>query len=137
MSRAARLQSGRHWLKSFSGKRVVPSYARWFGVDLMCAAKELQVLGVHFSPEYLEALRCTAAGRPRHRREVANEAKTAGVEPMWDQEFAYVAGYTEAGLPFGVTWEEIEGLHGDDDVPLPADKFGKCDREAPWTKHGR
>jgi hypothetical protein len=39
MSRAGRLMAGRRWLKSFSGKRSSPSYARWFAVDLMCAAK--------------------------------------------------------------------------------------------------
>jgi hypothetical protein len=41
---------------------VVSSYAKWFDVDLMCAAKELQILGVRFSTEYLDALRRTAAG---------------------------------------------------------------------------
>lgn len=124
LSRAARLQAGRHWLTSFSGRRVVPSYATWFGVDLMCAAKELQILGMRFSPEYLEALRRTTAGRPRHRRDVANGAETIGVEPMWHQEFAYIAGYTGAGLPFGVTWDEMECLDGDD-VPFTGDDFGK------------
>src|SRR3989304_6685337 len=91
MSRAARLQSGRHWLRSFSGKRVLPSYARWFGVDLMCAAKELQILGVRFSTEYLDALRRTAAGRPKHRRAVDKEGNAADVEPMSNREFAFVA----------------------------------------------
>ena len=136
MSRAARLQSGRHWLRSFSGKRVVPSYARWFGVDLVCAAKELQILGMHFSPEYLEALRRTAAGRPRHCRDVPKGAKAVEVEPMWNQEFAYMAGYTEAGLPFGVTWEEMEGLDGDD-VPFTRDDFGKGGFEALLARCGR
>ena len=114
MSRAARLQSGRHWLRSFSGTRVVPSYARWFGVDLICAAKELQVLGMHFSPEYLGALRRTAAARARHCRDVPKGAKAVDIEPARNQKFAYIAGYTEAGLPFGITWEETAGLDDDD-----------------------
>lgn len=124
MSRAARLQSGRHWLRSFSGKRVVSSYVRWFGVDLMCAAQELQILGARFSTEYLDALRRTAAGRPKHRRDVVKEANDADVEPMSNLEFAYVAGHTAAGLPFGVTWEEMEGLEGED-MPLTEDDFGQ------------
>lgn len=123
MSRAARLQSGHHWLRNFSGKRVVPSYARWFGVDLVCAAKELQILGVYFSPEYLVALQRTATERSRHCRDVPKEAKIE-VEPIWNQ-FAYIAGYTEAGLPFGVTWEEMQDLDGDKRVHRRRDRNGR------------
>lgn len=126
MSRAARLQSGRHWLRSFSGTRVVPSYARWFGVDLICAAKELQILGMHFAPEYLGALRRTGAARARHCRDVPKGAKAVDIEPARNQKFAYIAGYTEAGLPFGITWEETAGLD-DDDVPFTGDDFEKGD----------
>jgi hypothetical protein len=129
MSRAARLQSGRHWLRSFSGKRVVRSYARWFGVDLMCAAKELQMLGLDLSADYLEALRRTATGRPRHFRDVAEEAKAVNVEPLCNEEFAYIAGYTEAGLPFGISWQKnVEGLG---DVSFTGDDFGTGDFKVP------
>jgi hypothetical protein len=102
---------------------VVSSYARWFGVDLTCAAKELQILGVRFSTEYLDALRRTAAGRPKHRRDVVKEGNAADVEPMSNLEFAFVAGHTAAGLPFGVTWEEMQCLDGND-VPLTEDDLG-------------
>jgi len=122
MSRAARLRSGRHWLRSFSGKRVVSSYARWFGVDLMSAAKELRILGVRLSPEYLEALRRTVSRRPGPRRDMAKEAIRVDGEPLSNQGFAYIAGYTEAGLPFGVTWEEMESVDGD--VPVGEDDLG-------------
>jgi hypothetical protein len=128
MSRAARLQSGRHWLRSFSGKRVVRSYAHWFGVDLMCAAKELQLLGLHLSPEYSDALRRTATRRPRYFRYVAKEAKAVDVDLSWNAEFAYIAGYTEAGLPFGISWEDVEGL---DDVSFRVDAFGTRYSEVP------
>jgi len=39
-----------------------------------------------------------------------------------DQQFAYIAGHAAAGLPFGVTWEEMEGLDVDD-VPFLDDDF--------------
>jgi len=29
-----------------------------------------------------------------------------------DENFAYIAGYTSGGAPYGVTWEEAEGLPG-------------------------
>jgi hypothetical protein len=130
MSRAARLQSGRHWLENFSAKHMVRSYARWFGVDLMCAAKELHILGIQFSPEYLAALRRTGAARPRRCRDVPKRTRAVDFEPTWNHGFAYVAGYTEAGLPFGIMWEEVEGLDGDD-VPFRGDVFKKDDSEVP------
>jgi len=110
MTRAGRLQSGRQWLENFSGKRVVPSYARWFAVDLLCAAKELQLLGVRLSPDYLEALRRTASAPATHHGSTRPEAESAGMEPMSNPEFAYIAGFTEGGAPFGVRWEEIDDL---------------------------
>ena len=67
-------------------------------------------LGMRFEPEYLQALRRTAAAGPRRRHEVAREAESIGAEREWNQDFVYVAGYTEAGVPFGVTGEEFETL---------------------------
>jgi hypothetical protein len=63
---------------------------------------------MRFAPGYLEALRRTAAGRPKYRRDDANGAQAVDVEPMSNQDFAYIAGHTAGGFPFGVTWEEME-----------------------------
>jgi len=41
-------------------------------------------------------------------------AKAVDIEPARNQKYAYIAGYTEAGLPFGITWEETAGLDDDD-----------------------
>ena len=76
---------------------------------------------MRFEPEYLQALRRTAAAGPRRRHEVAREAESIGAEREWNQDFVYVAGYTEAGVPFGVTWEEFETLSEGEDVPIARD----------------
>ncbi len=37
--------------------------------------------------------------------------------PDSDEQFAYIAGYTEGGFPFGITWEEhwaSQGRHDDE-----------------------
>lgn len=68
------------------------------------------MLGVRFSPEYLEALRRTATAQAPRRRHVACESE-ADVEAVSNHEFAYIAGYTEGGVPFGVKWEEMDGLN--------------------------
>jgi len=63
MRRSARLQAARHWLPTYNGKNIVHGYARWFGVDLGCALKELPLLGVALDPIYVERLRTTLRNR--------------------------------------------------------------------------
>jgi hypothetical protein len=52
MRRQARLASARTWLPTFSGRNIVRGYARWYGVDPLCAIKELRLLGVKVSDDY-------------------------------------------------------------------------------------
>jgi hypothetical protein len=106
MSQQARLQSARHWLGQFEGKSVVRGYARWFAVDLMCAVKELEMLGVPLDQDYVEKLRVTCSNRPRRA------AKPTQAEPLddcleSDELFSFIAGYTPGGAPYGVPREPL------------------------------
>lgn len=110
MKREARLVSARKWLTEYSGRRIVRSYARWFRVDLICAATELQLLGVRFDPEYLERLRTTVRERSKRRKKPTPEdSPEDSIES--DGNFWYIAGYTRGGVPYGVP------LDGDFDSP--------------------
>jgi hypothetical protein len=112
MNRPARLQSARHWLATFSGTKIVEAYARCFGVDLECAARELRLLGVDLDPRSLEALRMRLRDRGGRRKDAgaARDAIPEGYGGEWDDDFAYIAGFTSGGAPFGVTWEELAEL---------------------------
>lgn len=57
------------------------------------------------------------------------------VEPNSDDQFAFIAGFTEGGAPFGVTWEELaeEGLMEKDILPDNEDVTSLFDTPAPWT----
>lgn len=113
MDRAGRLQSARAtgWVKSYHGKSLVRGYCRHFGVDPLCAVAELRQLGVQIDPDLEEQLRrsvaCEAASRGSRDQKEAED-----VEDLWDSDdtFAYIAGYTSWGFPYGVTWEEHEKL---------------------------
>lgn len=107
MNRAGRLQSAKKWLESFEGKNVVRGYARWFGVDLLCAAKELQLLKVKLDATYLERLRVTVENRRRKKPKAIDD----GVSDFGgcDEHFSFIIGRTSNGMPFGVPW-------ADDDV---------------------
>jgi hypothetical protein len=109
MNRQARLASARKWLMKFSGENVVRSYANWFGVDLLCAVKELSLCGVSVDPAYVAQLKTTFACRrsPRPKQPVA-DPQSVGYGVNWDENFAYIAGRTQVGFPYGITREDLE-----------------------------
>ena len=110
MTREGRLTSARNWLVKFSGKNVVRSYANWFGVDLLCAVKELSLLGITIDPAYVAKLKTTLSSpKSRRRKQPVEESQSVGYGVDWDENFAYIAGRTEAGFSYGVTWEELAG----------------------------
>ena len=93
----------------FSGKNVVRSYAKWFGVDLLCAVKELSLCGFTIDPAYVTQLKTTLASRSSRRaKQPVEDPQSVGYGVDWDENFAYIAGRTEAGFPYGFTWEELE-----------------------------
>jgi hypothetical protein len=113
----------------FSGKNIVRSYAKWFDVDLLCAVKELSLCGVAVDPGYVAQLKTTFASRSSRRsKQPVVDPEPFGYGVDWDENFAFIAGRTEAGFPYGVTWQEVEAEAIDQDRPsLPSheddDKF--------------
>ncbi len=113
MKRSGRLQSAPHWIPKYPGKNIVRGYAKHYGVDLLCAAKELQMLGVPVSGDYVRRLRATVEAKAEARRKRKEEERRAReleelADADWNEDFAYIAGYTSGGAPFGVTWEEMD-----------------------------
>jgi hypothetical protein len=113
MRRAARLQSARSWLEKYEGKNVVRGYRKRFGVDLACAYKELQMLGLQFDPSVvaarLKSAAADAAARRRKRIERAERTTPYGeMYADYNETFTYIAGRTSGGVPFGITWGEMK-----------------------------
>lgn len=112
MNRHGRLKTARSWLELQRGRppqRIARSYRQRFGVDWLCAIAELTALGIQFPVQWLEQIALTLENarlaRVRRRAERNKETHGAG-EIESDDTFAFIAGYTEGGAPFGVTWEE-------------------------------
>jgi len=99
------LQAAVSWLEKYPGKKVVRGYARWFGVDLICAARELQMLGVALDPGYIERLHASARARCTRRAKLTQEEPLDDLIES-DDDFSFIAGYTSAGIPYGVPWED-------------------------------
>jgi hypothetical protein len=114
MDRAARLQSARSWLTTQGGRparRIAKSYRKRFGVDWLGAIAELTALGIAFEAKWREQIACTVENdrRAKARRRAKRSAAAADAGGQESNEhFAFIAGYTEGGAPFGVTWEEWE-----------------------------
>ena len=97
----ARLRKGKQWLLTYTGspKKMNKHYRERFHVDAVTAAKDLQELGVDYTQEQLDQIK--RAEEQRLRQRLAELYKDC------DGRFAFIAGYTDGGAPYGVMWEEV------------------------------
>ena len=112
MNRAARLQSAKHWLPTSTGRDVVKGYRKWYGVSSVCAIIELRQLGIEVDEKRLVEAKRTEESKAleRIRKKQQRAEKRAAEDALLvesDENFAYIAGYTEWGFPYGVAWEEV------------------------------
>jgi len=112
MTRQGRLSSARatRWVEKYTGKNIIRGYSRWFAVDLLSAVTELRALGVPINQEREKQIRTTIATRTsarKHRRKSGIETEEKVLRSDSDNTFAYIAGYTPGGVPYGTTWEEL------------------------------
>lgn len=124
--RERRLAKGPDWVLTLRGKpsNMLKRYRKYFGIDWECAISELTALGVRFDATYLSRLRETISrefqGEKKHDPISRLEFEAYhGIEPDSDENFAYIAGYTPGGFPYGLTWEEWKEMGWDEDHREP------------------
>gem|GEM_PF-3051247 len=109
MRRSARLQSAKHWLGTYKGKCIILGYSNWCGVDYICSIKELQSLGTKLDQRRIEQLKASLTNRTRQRERRKAEQENRELQYRdSDENFSYIAGYTPAGFPYGLTWKESD-----------------------------
>ncbi len=104
LDRRRRLQAAPRLLSRYRGKNVIRGYAKHFGVDLLCALKELEILGVKLDPRRVEEVRNSLKARRRSQTDQTDPYDGYGVD--WDENLAFIVGFTSGGFPYGLTWEE-------------------------------
>jgi len=122
MNRKSRLQSAVSWLPTYNGKSLIRGYRKHFGVDVGSAIAELGLLGVQLSAETIQQAKTSAeasvkdkkARKEKRRRRL--EEEQLSYPPDSDETYAYIAGYTSGGVPFGITWEEMERFNDQDSL---------------------
>lgn len=115
MCRENRLQSAKNWISAYSGKNIIYGYCKWFAVDLQCAINELKTLNVALDEQCVNNVLQSHVGMITARQKQREEKKKRESEledfrEDSDDTFYYIAGYTSGGAPFGITWEEMEGV---------------------------
>ncbi|MEO6523021.1 MAG: hypothetical protein ABIN91_15165 [Mucilaginibacter sp.] len=106
--RASRLSKGKIWLGTYIGKNKVRGYAERFRVDLICAIKELRMLGEPVSDQYELAVKQTLENRWEQKKlKQENEFKANENSYDNDDNFAFIIGYTSGGAAYGVRWEDL------------------------------
>lgn len=107
-----RLQKARQWIRTYNGtpKHIARNYRKKFHVDINTAVSDLQAIGVEFTQEYLDAVKRGEEERIRQKhikKEKRLMEEKAFLYEDSDDRFAFIAGYTGGGAPYGITWEEL------------------------------
>jgi hypothetical protein len=129
LNRSGRLQAAKHWLHKYQGKNLLHGYSKHFGVDLLCAIEELQMLSVSFDEKYVNQVKQSVEERIKARKKRKKQQQREEwlrAQPFSGETFSFIAGYTNGGVPYGITWEEqteigngkSEAEDGIDDLPF-------------------
>jgi hypothetical protein len=86
----------------------VKGYRKWYGVDTVCAILELRRLGVDISETRLLEAKSTEDTTAQRRLEQRRHA--ADAPSCRESDESFIAGYTSNGVPYGVPYDEPEGL---------------------------
>jgi hypothetical protein len=132
-TRGQRLEAAKKWIPTCRDPNLVRRYRKWFGVTALCAVLELRELGVDIPDARLEEARRNERDRAAYN--ARRKQKRARPQPIResDETFAFIAGYTEGGAPYGVTWEEMQARETRTEMqPAPfRTRFGGNGRDVP------
>ena len=115
-----------HYLNDFKKVKkidIVKGYSKWFGVNSICAIKELRNKGVAITEEYEHKIRqIEAAKKVARQKNKKNRAKNKleRQTEFSDAQFVFIVGYTSGDAAYGVTHEEME-------IQLQEEKAEKID----------
>jgi hypothetical protein len=108
MNREGRMSSAKKWLAEYAGNNVVRGYKNHYGLSFECAIAELRMLGVKLVEKYIEKVLESEAARIRHRqmRKLEREQAEAVSYVDTDEHTAFIVGFTDEEVQFGITWED-------------------------------
>ncbi|GAA4056919.1 hypothetical protein [Amphibacillus indicireducens] len=81
MKRATRLHSAKHFITKYEGKNLVKDYSRYYGVDNLCAVRELEMLGYSIEESYIAEMK----NELKHKQLKAERKKQQKLEKMQEE----------------------------------------------------
>lgn len=118
--RSKRLSKARAWYPKqhfTEDSHVIKAYRDSFGVNKLCAMRELCMLGLLDPKRQSEYERQLAKrehklSERRERRKRRQGGSACGCEGFygWDADFSFVAGHTSGGAPYGLACREAQDL---------------------------
>ena len=115
-NRHKRLKLAKDWVKTYPGQHIVKGYSKHFGVDKLIAVKELRLLGIEISEEYENQL-IQSIETLKKQKQLRKDKKEQELKSLTefdsDENFAFIAGYTSGGFPYGITHEEMDKINND------------------------
>lgn len=115
MKSEQRLAAAKLWIPTYQGKSIVSGYRKRFHVDIMCAIRELQKLGIEFKQEYIESVQRNIAAMQRKKQE-KKQAEELETFIERDENFAFIVGYTSGGAAYGLTWEQWSEIEQEEEM---------------------
>jgi hypothetical protein len=119
-TRIQRLEAAKKWIATCRDPNLVRRYRKWFGVTDLCAVLELRELGVDIPDARLEEARRNERDRAAYNARRKQKWAPPPTIRESDETFAFIAGYTEGGAPYGVTWEEMKAREPRTEMPSDA-----------------
>lgn len=118
LNRTRRLQASEKWLQKYTGKNIVRGYSKHFGVNLLCAAVELQALGYEVTEIYIQQLKADE----KRREELAHERKRKQEEQelahlLDEDDFLYFFDFYDCE-DFISSTTDSKDSYNDDDIPF-------------------
>jgi len=105
LNRQSRLSAAKIWISKYTGKKIVKSYAKHFGVDLVCAIKELTILNYPLDIKYCNQIKKNTGSTKKKQLQVHQELQNLTGEEYYG--FSYIADYTSGGFPYGIRMDEV------------------------------
>jgi hypothetical protein len=114
LSKQARLNSAVDWIKKYDGKNIIAGYAKWFGVDKICAINELKSIGVIFPEDLVDQIIASHKLRLKQKSIIREKNKITDSIPVEsDDNFAFIVGYTSGGFPYGLTHDDLKEIESE------------------------
>lgn len=114
LGKVRRIQSGKEWAKEYKGSNIINDYRMYFGVNEICAFKDLEFMGMTFDEEYKKKMIEIMVKREEQRKRTKERAKEIKDQKEFESmaedtndDFYYIVGYTSGGAAYGVSWDEM------------------------------